>query len=196
MRAMVYAAVIHGATGIVYFSWDTSILREPDLIGISPHALPSGYKPPGSKSFQALANPEQIQKSAALWKEVAKVNRELQELAPAIFSPTVDPAELAYEPQITNLTAPNDPKKYSDTPIRTLLKRAADGRSIFFAVNLDSRSMDVNFRFSKELATVEELYEASPHAITHKQRAKNFACRFGPFATHIFLLSAGVQDAP
>jgi hypothetical protein len=193
MRAMVYGAFIHGATGIVYFSWDTAILREPDLIGISPHALPSGYKPPGSKAFQASASSEQIRKSADLWKEVASINLELQELAPTILSPTIDPAELTCEPQITNLSAPNDPKKYSDTPLRTLLKRAPDGRYVVLAVNVDNRSMDVSFTSSKRFSEVSVLHEHGPPAVSHQKGTSQFQCHFGPFATHAFRLSTSEQ---
>jgi hypothetical protein len=37
LRACVYAGVIHGATGIIYFIWDSYVSRDGGCIGMSPN---------------------------------------------------------------------------------------------------------------------------------------------------------------
>ena len=41
LRACVYTGVIHGATGIVYFTWDTYVCRDGNVIGMSPDPKPA-----------------------------------------------------------------------------------------------------------------------------------------------------------
>lgn len=189
MRAQVYTAIVHGATGVTYFAWDTYISREPNLIGISPDPLANGYVNPGSGGpFQATATPEQIQKSAALWNAVASVNSELQALTPAILSPTVDSSDLIYALQISNRSAPNDPSKYSNTPIRTLLKQMPDGQYVLLAVNMDDRSMDVEFGFSREFEQFGLMFE-DDGGFFDDLGGDEFSYHFGPYATHVFTLS-------
>lgn len=196
MRAQVYTAIVHGATGISYFAWDTYISRQPDLIGIAPNPLADGYVAPGTGGpYQATATPEQIQKSAALWNAVSDINAELQDLAPSIFSPTVDSTDLTYTPQIRNLSAPNDPTKFSNTPIRTLLKHTPDGNYVLFAVNMDDRSMDVDFSFSNDLQNFELLYEDDGGYFDSLGTASEFTYHFAPYATHIISFSASTPTS-
>lgn len=198
MRAQVFSAIVHGASGVTYFAWDTWRTREPDLIGIAPNPTADGYVVPGSGGpFQATATPDQIQKSIALWHEVSEINSQLQELAPVILSPTVSPADMTYMPQVRNLSAPNDLLKYTNTPIRTLLKKDAAGHYYLFAVNLDDRSMDVDFEMSKSFEHIDLLYEDDGGYLGGLGTVDEFSFHFGPYATHIFkLFEAAPEPIP
>jgi hypothetical protein len=190
MRAQIYSAIVHGATGVTYFAWDTFKMREANLIGVSPDPVANGYVTPGSGGpIQAAAMPEQIQESIGLWNEITEVNHELQELTPIILSPTVSSTDLSYAPQVRNRSAPNDLSKYTNTPIRTLLKKDSAGDYYLFAVNLDDRSMDVDFEMNKSFPNVQLLYEDDGGALDALGTVNTFRYHFGPYDTHIFKLS-------
>ena len=187
LRAQVYTALIHGATGISYFIWDSYISREAHIVGISPNPVAEGYTQPGGP-YNDIATPEQLAKSVELWNAVASVNAELQELAPAILSPTVAEEELAYALQIRNLSAANDPDVYALNPIRTLLKHDPAGGYILLLANLDDRSMDVSMQFS-EAMNFDLLFEDDNGFFGQLGMADQFTWHIEPFASHVFHLS-------
>jgi hypothetical protein len=39
MRGQVYAGIVHGATGIIYFAMDSGVTRDGQVMGIAPRAL-------------------------------------------------------------------------------------------------------------------------------------------------------------
>eukprot|EP01050_Picozoa_sp_SAG11_P013449 SAG11_NODE_1573_length_4664_cov_3.235487_1_plen_48_part_10 len=39
MRGQVYAGIVHGATGIIYFAMDSGVTRDGEVMGIAPRAL-------------------------------------------------------------------------------------------------------------------------------------------------------------
>ena len=39
MRGQVYAGIVHGATGIIYFAMDSGVTRGGEVMGIAPRAL-------------------------------------------------------------------------------------------------------------------------------------------------------------
>ncbi len=185
MRAQVYSSIIHGATGIVYFIWDSYISRAGGVIGIAPEPRAEGYSP---TAFQQPATLEQLQKSVELWNSVSAINQELISLSPAILSPTVSPDDLSYNMQLSNLSAPNNTALYSNTPIRTLLKRDQDGSYILMAVNLDNRSLDVTFRFSDTFNQIGLLFEDSG-VLSALSKVNEFTYHFEPYDSNVFVLS-------
>jgi len=193
MRAQVYSAVIHGATGIVYFAWDSYIVRGSNNLGISPNPLAGGYSSdPGYP--EAVMTPDQVSRSVVAWNAVASTNSELQALAPAILSPTVSPEDLSYSLTLQNLSAANNPSLYSDTPIRTLLKKDPQGRYILMAVNLDGRSMDVSFNLAKQFSDFDLLYENDGGFFNALGTASAFTCHFDPYATHVFRIGYSMSS--
>ena len=101
VRACVYAGVIHGATGIVYFTWDTYVPRDGEVRGMSPNPQVSYAPNPrqAGATHPSPATPTQMVKARALWDMAAQINKELTELTPAILSPTVGP-EIAYSVKV------------------------------------------------------------------------------------------------
>ena len=131
LRAMVYTALIHGATGITYYGWDSNITR----FGISPH----GHREiPGCPT----ATPSQARRSRELWETAAKINQELRQLAPALLSPTVAPDKLSYTIRMSG-------ESITPAPIRTLLKTDPRGGCVLLMVNMDSARLVVTLRLDR-----------------------------------------------
>ncbi|MEK9833193.1 MAG: hypothetical protein VW453_11420, partial [Rhodospirillaceae bacterium] len=119
-RAMAYAALVHGATGLIWFSYDSFVTRNGLVIGISPDPQEEyDHELPGSLSGKTLfrANDRQIAESRALWGAVSRLNRELAAQSDIWLSPTAD---LDYRVEIRGA-------RTSATPVRTQLKRTRDG---------------------------------------------------------------------
>jgi len=188
LRAQVYTALIHGATGIVYFAWDSYITRGAGLNGISPNPQAAGYLP-NNPGGDVSATAQQVQQSLQLWNTTTRINGELAELAPAILSPTLASSELSYSVQLSNLSAPDNTSLYSNTPIRTLLKKDQSGNYILLAVNMDSRSMDATFDFSKSFNGFGLMFE-DDGALASLHGVHQFTFHFTPFDTNVFVLTS------
>jgi hypothetical protein len=128
LRGMAFTAIIHGATGLIFFAYDSRVTREGHVVGISPDT-------PESRGSGAEATPADALRSRELWSGAAALNAELERLTPALLSPT---ARLPYQVRFAgdNRTA---------VPIRTMLK-ATDGGYTLLAVNLEASPMGVRFR--------------------------------------------------
>lgn len=139
LRGMVFTAIIHGATGVTLFAYDSEVTREGLVIGIAPET-PERY---GS---HAAATPAEADRSRALWKGAAELNAELERLTPRLLSPT---AGLHYAVYYSG-------ESRTRSPIRTLLKDG-DGRYTLLAANLDGTSHGVRFQFTSDIASVTRL---------------------------------------
>lgn len=91
LRATVFTALVHGASGIIHFSYDSHGTRDGGVIGISPapqadyHAVPdydANDKP------AVPANAAERAASRARWHQLAALNNELAALAPSLLRPT------------------------------------------------------------------------------------------------------------
>lgn len=132
-RCMAYTALVHGATGLCWFSLDVDDVRvNATGWGIGPGPLASYNK--GAKGV--AADPEQLRRIAELWQMVAQVNHEVRQLAPFLYAPT---ATDRYRVLVSGDTG-------SETPVRTLLKRA-NGRQVLIAVNVDNAPLDLRLEF-------------------------------------------------
>jgi len=178
LRACVYAGIIHGATGIIYFIWDSYVSRDGGCIGMSPNPKATYTPNPQQSGYTkpTPASPMQLAKARALWEAAAQINTELKELTPAIFSPTVGP-EFSYKVKVVG-------KSPNPTPIRTLLKPAPDGGYILLTVNLDDAVLKTTYEFPKDIVAAHVLYENRiPETI--EKGTKTLTLTYEPFDTHI-----------
>jgi hypothetical protein len=139
LRGMVFTAIIHGATGIILFAYDSDVTRQGQVIGIAPATTESYGK-------GASATPRQVAESRALWAGAAELNTELERLAPRLLSPT---ASLPYDVYFSG-------KSPTRSPIRTLLKDT-DGRYTLLAANIEGRPLGARFQFTRAIASVVRL---------------------------------------
>ncbi len=149
-RAMVYAGIVHGATGIFYFSLDSFATRDGQVVGVAPWTEETYGPSPdydGDGRYPLVVSPETVTQSRALWQAIAGLNREIAELAPALLSPT---ARLEYSVHVNR----------DGTPVRTLLKRRGD-ELVLIAVNVERAPVELEIRFG-DAAALPSLRGGSP----------------------------------
>ena len=176
LRAAAWASVIHGATGIIYWTWDHRAWRATRIIGM--HADPQPHPDlPGS------ASPLKRLQSKAVWETAAQFNAELAELKPVILSPTVGP-EIDYSVRITkgSMRTPAD--------IRALLKPHPEGGFVLLTVNIDEAVLNAEWTFPRELARVHAMFENGRENLLPDgeggEGANSFSVHYQPYAAHIF----------
>lgn len=179
LRAQVYSGLVNGATGIIYFIWDSYISRDGSVLGMSPNPQVS-YAPfpkqPGHTN-PTPASPMQLIQSKALWEATAQINKELAELTPALLSPTAG-SNLKYSVDVAG-------KSETSTPIQCLLKRHPEGGYVLLTVNNDDAVLEVDFKFRKPIREAKLMFNTClPHELSNKN--KSFKQHYEPFATHVF----------
>jgi hypothetical protein len=167
LRGMVFTSIIHGATGIILFAYDSRITRIWDVVGISPDPVPD-YDGRGA------ATPLQQSESRALWHGAAALNAELDRLAPRILSPT---ATLPYTVHYTGSGT-------TSRSIRTLLKSHRTGYTLF-ASNLERAPYAVRFQFSRRLASVARL-DSGGSMTALRPDGSVFRDSIGPFGAGVY----------
>lgn len=135
LRSMVFTAIVKGAVGMDYFTFDNSVCRNAaQLYGINPTPLES-YEGAGNKLH---ANKERLAKIVELWNETERINHDLIKLKPWILSPT---SKEKYDIFV-------DKAGKSKTPIRAILKNY-DNRLVMLLVNVDKESFNVTIKMPK-----------------------------------------------
>jgi hypothetical protein len=180
LRAQVYAALIHGATGIVYFCWDTYVCRDGDVIGMSPDPRVAYLEGGPNMPKPSPAKPMQLAESKALWMAAEQINAELRELTPSILSPTVG-EEVKYTVRIEG-------QAVSDAPMRCLLKPHPEGGYVLLTVNLDDAVLKVTYDFEGGLTAVEPLFENRP-PVEPAEGSRAFTDLYEPFDVHVYRLT-------
>jgi hypothetical protein len=125
MRAQVFTALVHGATGIFYFAVDSPAGRNAQYIGIGPD-IPTAF--PHAPPSDAVATEADQTASAKLWNATLAMNQELQSLQNAILSPT---STLDYQVGYSGTSVAG-----TDTPLRSMLKKDANGVYTLLLVNI------------------------------------------------------------
>ncbi len=155
LRAMIYAGLIHGATGIFIFAQDSFVTRAGQVVGIGPD-IPESYEPPYpdiSDGRPPLAATSAERKAAReLWNRLPGLTAEIRALAPSLLQPGPD---MGYRVAIADGSA-------RGTPIRTLLKPLADGAVVLMAVNVEARPVAVRYEFDRPLVHVTRMFGDTP----------------------------------
>lgn len=146
LRAEVFAALVHGATGIFYFAIDSWAARNAQVIGIAASPSPS-Y--PADQPEDAVATPTQLAASRALWDQAVRLNNELARLQPIIFS---DTALLPYRVAVRG-------RARTAVPIRAMLKTLPDGSHCLLVVNIEDAPFDVLITFKSQPQNVRRVDE-------------------------------------
>lgn len=139
-RAQAYTAIIHGATGLIHFSWDSQFMRNGGVIGVRPDT-------PASYGSGTTATPAVVKESRDLWAGLdtrsgaSSLNRQILALTDVLLSPT----------SAAPYTVEVDQRPISPAPIRTLLKEFG-GERYLLAVNLDNATIDARFTFDQTYA--------------------------------------------
>jgi hypothetical protein len=150
MRALMYSAIVHGATALAYFPFHTTwIVDSGDL------SKPPWYVDrPNWGGLSPEVSPE-------LWREITDMNYEIETLKPMIFAKTSrDVYHIFVKPG--NATTQH--------PIHTLLKEGdAPQTQYLFAVNIDSQPIETKFTFGRRIARVTPMLEAGEVSIAERE---------------------------
>lgn len=188
LRACVYSGIIHGATGIIYFTWDTYVPRDGSVIGMAPDPKPAYTPNPKQEGYTnpTPATPMQLTASRALWDAARQINLELAELTPFLFTPTAGPE--------FQCTLAIEGKAPTATPLRVLPKPISASEYLLLTVNQDDAVLKATYKFSRPLARVETLYE-NQLPLQLEPDAKQFELTYEPFAVHVIRVALA-QDTP
>lgn len=170
LRGMVYTGIIHGATGITYYAWDSNITR----FGIAPDIRTEVPGRPKATKIQAIT-------AKALWDTAASINRELHQLTPAILSPTAG-AKVGYRVSFEG-------EAITPSPLRALLKHHPDGGYVLLTVNMDDAVLKGRFDFDQAPGKIESMF-AGANNVKIDEGGKSFAASFEPFQVRIFRLGS------
>ncbi len=190
-RALAYGALAEGASGLVWFAEDSYAGRSSGAIGIAPvPALDYGIQVfDGRRRDGPKPGPGAIAAAAGLWQTVARLNREIDRLAPALLSPTAgfdyQVRLLALEPGAASLlaTAESD----ASAPLRLLLK-SFDGRFTLLAVNLTPQRWRLAVSLPQPMRRIERWFDTdAPPALL--AGGSGFEEDFPPHAVRIYRLS-------
>jgi hypothetical protein len=181
LKAMVWAGVVHGATGIVMFAQDNWQTRSGQVIGISP-TTPMSYANPEAKTLVAgngswvNASVDMQLASKAAWNAAADVNIQLEFLKPWLLSPTAAAGQY---------TVAYSGKAVSKTPLRTLLKHHGDSR-VLVVVNLDNVPLRGQFQLQEPIQKdVEAMFEEG-RRVHIDADGSSFDDVLEPFGVHIY----------
>ncbi len=175
LRGMAFTAIIHGATGIILFAYDSRATRQGHVLGISPHTRES-------YDSYAVATASQAAESGALWAGAAALNAELERLTPRLLSPT---APLGYDVYFSGESG-------TSSPIRTMLKEA-DGVYTLLAANVEGRPMAVRYRFPGDIASVRRLNADGSVAVL-KAHGATFRDALGSFGAAVYEIAFAPQS--
>jgi hypothetical protein len=140
LRVQAYAAVIHGATGIIYFALDSWVTRIGAAIGMSwetsfseADSMLRNTGQGGFNASKALAS-----ESRLAWAAATQLNTELTSLSSALLSSTSNASYDVFF-QGSNM---------SPTPLRTILKEDPVRKALLLiCVNLDATPLVGKFEF-------------------------------------------------
>jgi len=145
-QALAFAAILHGASGLIWQGEDNYAARNAGMIGISPapqldygiRTADAGSAPP------RIATPAEAAAAKRLWQAVAQLNRRIARLQSALLQPD---AMQAYEVAVE---ASEPDRGRPAAPVRTIL-RPWEGGLLLIAVNIDSASHAVRIGFPRPL---------------------------------------------
>lgn len=179
LRAQVYAGLIHGATGIIYFCWDTYVCRDGGVMGMAPEPQTAYLQAAAGRPKPTPVKPMEIVEAAALWRAATFINGEIKQLTPALLSPTA--------PESVKYAVETEGKPVSDTPLRCLLKQHPEGGYVLLTVNLDNAVIKGKYTFPGGLKEVQPLFEERP-ALVLQPEQKTFEDMYDPFEVHVYRL--------
>jgi hypothetical protein len=167
LRGMALTAIVHGATGLILFAWDSRVTREGHILGIAPETAES-YGAGDSAGAAEVAG------SRGLWAGATALNAELQRLTPRLLSPT---ARLPYEVWVSGTSR-------VASPIRTMLKESG-GAYTLLAVNLERPRLGARYQFPSEIAAVRRI-EPDGQATAINADGRGFRDELGGLAAAVY----------
>ncbi len=166
LGSMIYASIVHGATGIFSFAYDNPLFynikrKESHLPEITIEGISDNH-------------------NVSLWDKASEINSEIDILAPYILSVT---------PEKTNQNNYrlfiSEAPLYEEYPIRTLFKTNTNGDLLIMAVNMTKQSFNTIIPLPHSISPanriVHKLFEGD--ILTYAGSINDY---FGPFDVHFY----------
>lgn len=155
-QVMAFAALMAGATGLIWHGEDNYAARNAGMLGIAPapqldYGIQTGSGLPALK-----ATPGDVAASRRLWGAVMQLNRRIARLVPALLQPDApDPYTFAIG------TA-----RSTDTPprLRSLLKPAGNDTLLLMVLNEGAQAEDFRVSFARAIRSVNRIDDVDPLA--------------------------------
>jgi hypothetical protein len=145
-QMMAFAALMAGATGLIWHGEDNYAARNAGMLGIAPtpqsdYGIQTGNGVPALK-----ATPGDVAAARRLWTAVMQLNRRIAKLVPALLQPdAADPYTLA----IGGARSSGAPPR-----LRSLLKPTENGGLLLIVLNEAAQAEEFRIGFSRALRTV------------------------------------------
>jgi hypothetical protein len=153
-QAMAFAAVMAGATGLIWHGEDNYAARNAGMLGIAP-APQSDYGIQTGDGLPALkATPGDVAASRRLWQAVMQLNRRIARLVPALLQPDAPDRYTVAIGMARQQAAP--PR------LRSLLKPGNDGGLLLIVLNDGAQAEDVRIGFSRAIRALTRVDDAAP----------------------------------
>ncbi len=153
-QAMAFAAVMAGATGLIWHGEDNYAARNAGMLGIAP-APQSDYGIQTGDGLPALkATPGDVAAARRLWQAVMQLNRRIARLVPALLQPDAPDRYTVAVGMARRQTAP--PR------LRSLLKPGSDGGLLLILLNEGMQAEDIRIGFSRAIRALNRLDDAAP----------------------------------
>lgn len=152
-RVMAFAALMAGATGLIWHGEDNYAARNAGMLGIAP-APQSDYGIQTGHGLPALkATPGDVAASRGLWNAVMQLNRRIAKLVPALLQPdATDRYTLAVAiDRMPHVTAPK---------LRSLLKPAGNDGLLLIVLNEGEQPEDFRIGFSRAILSLARVDDA------------------------------------
>lgn len=190
-RALAYAALVHGASGLIWQGEDNYAARNAGAIGIAAAPqLDYGIGTLGETPHVSVmappyrARPDEVAAAKRLWDAIAQLNRSIARLTPAWLHPDGD---LRYslaiaEPATTIATT-------AATPVRSLLRPWDDGW-LLVVVNLEARVQAIRVDLAQPMRRIAR-FTGPDAALPLQQDAARgrFYDDLEPFGVRLYRLS-------
>jgi hypothetical protein len=155
-QAMVFAALMAGATGLIWHGEDNYAARNAGMLGIAPTPQ-SDYGIQTGDGLPALkATPGDVAASRRLWGAVMQLNRRIAKLVPALLQPdAADPYTFAIATARSSEAPPR---------LRSLLKPTEADGLLLIVLNEGPQTEAFRIGFSRALRAVNRVDDGDPVA--------------------------------
>lgn len=180
LRGMIYTALVHGATGVIYFAFDSQGTRDGQVLGVAPDPR-AGYEGvpdfDGDRRPALVASESQLAQSRALWRQIPALNHELAALGPVLLRPGT----------ALDCSVQVDGPHRLRQPLRLLAKPLDKGRILLLAVNIEAADISVTVSCDRDLAAIGS-WNGLPGA-PHQSAPRSFRESLPPYGVRAWELT-------
>jgi hypothetical protein len=173
-QLLAFAAIVGGATGLVWQGEDNYIARNAGMIGISPQPqLDYGIRT--GETAPLAATPDATVAARRLWEAVTQINRRVSRITPALLQPDAAVPYRILAPASDGAAPPR---------LRSLLKAHDDG---LLLIVVNAEPVPVDFSVALPFASVARLGDVAP--VEQEEERQRFRDRIPGHGVQIYRIA-------